>query len=90
MRLTRPPSGYSTDMVKTVIFFGGIACGFAASTMMTEEQRRRVTGRARSVASSDVVQRVTGAAHTAADAVVDTALTKVEETADHVAKAVGG
>lgn len=76
-------------MVKTAIFFGGIACGFAACTMMTEEQRRKVTGRARSVANSDVAQRISEAAHTAGGAVVDSAVSKVEETADHVAKAVG-
>jgi hypothetical protein len=76
-------------MVKTAIFVGGVVSGFALCAAMSDEQRRRIVSRVQGVSASAPAQRLGAAAHTAADAIVDTGVSKAENAADAVASAVG-
>ncbi len=75
-------------MIKVAIFASGVLCGIALSSKMTDEQRNKVLGKVRSVADSDTAQRLGGAARKATDAVVETAVSTVEDGADKVAEVV--
>ena len=64
-------------MIKTGIFVVGVACGFAAASWMTEQQRRQVTKPVRVVAGSDAAQRLSETVHDVATAAAETATNKI-------------
>jgi hypothetical protein len=80
----------TADMVKTVIFLGGVAAGFAACSLMSDEQRQQVQNRIRGISDSPRARQVNQAVKTAADAIADTAAAKIEDAAGSVKSAAKG
>jgi gas vesicle protein len=83
--LPRPSDGYWIVMIKSLMFLGGAAAGFAIASSMTDEQRRTVRQKATRVTKGEHSQRLADAIVTTKDSVADAAVTAVETAADKVA-----
>lgn len=84
-RLAHPRQGYRNLMIKSLMFLGGAAAGFAIASSMTDEQRRTVRQKATRVTKGEHSQRLANAVVTTKDSVADAAVTAVETAADKVA-----
>src|SRR3954447_10431002 len=87
--LDRRPNGYLRIMMKSLIFLGGAAAGFAACSFMSEEQRERVRAKTQSLTENPRARRLQSAARDATGSVADVAVTAVEGAADRVSSAAG-
>src|SRR5829696_7039146 len=76
-------------MMKSLIFLGGAAAGFAACSFMSEEQRQRVRATTQSMTQNPRARRLQSAARDATSSVADVAVTAVEGAADRVTSAAG-
>jgi hypothetical protein len=74
-------------MMKLLIFLGGVACGFAACSFLSEEQRQAVRARTHSFTSGPRTRRLQSAAREATGSVADVAVTAVEGVAEKVTSA---
>ena len=77
-------------MTKSLIFLGGVACGFAVCSFLSEEQRQRVRARGEALTQGPRTRRVQDAARDATGSVADVAVTAVEQVADRVSTAADG
>jgi len=75
--------------MKSLIFLGGAAAGFAACSFMSEEQRQRVRSKSQSLMQNPRARRLQTAARDATGSVADVAVTAVEGAADRVSSAAG-
>ncbi len=71
-------------MIKSLMFLGGAAAGFALASSMTDEQRRTVRQKVSGVTKGEHSQRLADAIVTTKDSVADAAVTAVETAADKV------
>ena len=83
-RLWRTSEGYRIVMIKSLMFLGGAAAGFALASSMTDEQRRTVRQKVSGVTKGEHSQRLANAVVTTKDSVADAAVTAVETAADKV------